>query len=610
MNRKYDAACVFGDFCKVKIENKPDSWNSALLNLYHWLLSNGGMEEAAHLLWTPQLFDPRPKCTKDVWKLFDDSNMGLLMGAASMSKSYTMGVRLFLEWTRDPKYTTVQVLGPSSDHLERNLFSHLVRLHQNATLPLPGEIGELFIGLDRRNRASSISGVIVPIGQHRKAGRLQGGKRFQRPKRHPVFGDMSRLFIFLDEIENIPEGIWSDIDNVLSQVEDGKESAKIFGAFNPTDPAAVVAERAEPTFGWAEIEPDKHYRWKSVRGWDVLRLDAMTSENVVSGKTIFPGLQTRSGINNITKNAGGVDSPGALSMVRAVYPKAGATLTVFQPGTLHRIKGDYIWYDKPSPLGGLDLALEGKANAVFSYGLFGAAVGRNHPPSLEYPNGRVEMYHNRHGETQPRFGLQMMAQFPLAKCATEEMYVQVVSTCTKLRIKPEHLCVDRTGSGTGVHDLLRSRWNMSCIGVNYSEGASEMKIMAEDLLTPKEEFERITTELWFASLRWAEFGYFLISPSVDMHKLSDQLQGRRYRVTGKKTRVESKKDYQGRGKDSPDEADSMTLLINAARVAFSVVLSMNNESEYLPDFGEDDEYYKGGARVDLTNRNDSLEDIL
>jgi hypothetical protein len=411
----------------------------------------------------------------------------------------------------------------------------------------------------------------------------------------------------LDEIENIPEGIWSDIDNVLSQVEEGKESAKIFGAYNPTDPAAKVAEKAEPAFGWAHLDPDKHYRWKSVRGWDVIRLDAMTCENVVKNKVIYPGLQTRTGIANIAKNAGGMDSPGALSMVRAVYPKAGATLNVYQPGTLHKMKGEYIWADKPTPIGGLDLALEGKANACFSYGMFGAVAGINIPPSIDFPNGKKVMFSNRHGETEPRFGLQLMAQFPLPKAATEEMYRNTVAMCNKLRIRPEHLCVDRTGSGTGVHDLLRSRWNLSAQGVNYSEGATEMKIMAEDLLTPKEEFERITTELWFASLRWAEFGYVMIHPSVEMTVLGDQLQSRRYRVTGKKTKVESKQDYKARGKDSPDEADSYTLLVHAARMAFSVVLSMNNDPDYQPDLDEDDEYYMGGARIDASNRNDSLE---
>jgi hypothetical protein len=609
MGRKYDAACVFGEFCGVKIQDKPDSWNAALLNLYHWLLSNDGMEEAAHLLWSPRLFDPRPGCTKDVWNLFDTSNMGLLMGAASMSKSYTMGVRLFLEWTRDPRYTTVQVLGPSADHLERNLFSHLVRLHQNATLPLSGEIGELFIGLDRRDRASSISGVIVPIGQHRKAGRLQGGKRFQRPKLHPTFGELTRLFIFLDEIENIPEGIWSDIDNILSQVEDNKASAKIFGAFNPTDPSARVAEKAEPSFGWGQLDPDKHYRWKSIRGWDVLRLDAMTCENVVSGKTIFPGLQTRSGIEKITRNAGGADAPGALSMVRAVYPKAGATLTVFQPGTLQKTRGEFIWYDTPTPVGGLDLALQGKANAVFSYGLFGRVVGSQVPPSIEYPNGHKVMFHNQHGDTEPRYGLQLMAQFPLPKGDTDAMYQEVVRTATKLRIRPEHLAVDRTGNGSGVHDLLRSRWSLACIGVNYSENATEQRILAEDLLTPLEEYQRIDSELWFAAQKWAEFGYLLIHPSVDTTKLHDQLQGRLYRVSGKKTRVESKADYKSRGKESPDEADSFTLSVHAVRVSFGVVLSMTNDPDYRPEMEDDDEYYLGGARVDVTNRNDTLDII-
>jgi hypothetical protein len=217
------------------------------------------------------------------------------------------------------------------------------------------------------------------------------------------------------------------------------------------------------------------------------------------------------------------------------------------------------------------------------------------------------MFTNKYGEGQPRYGLQLKAQFPLAKCATDEMYAQVVSTCIKLRIKPEHLCVDRTGSGTGVHDLLRSRWNLATQGINYSEGASEMKIMAEDLLTPKEEFQRIDSELWFTMLRWAEFDYLKITPGVDVTKLNDQLQGRRYRVSGKKTRVESKADYKSRGKDSPDEADSLSLMVMAARRAFSVVLSMNNDPEYLPDMGDDDEFYMGGARIDATNRNDSLE---
>jgi hypothetical protein len=218
------------------------------------------------------------------------------------------------------------------------------------------------------------------------------------------------------------------------------------------------------------------------------------------------------------------------------------------------------------------------------------------------------MFQNKYGDTEPRYGLQLVAQFPLPKGDTDQMYQEVIRTCTKLRIRPEHLAVDRTGNGSGVHDMLRSRWNMSCIGVNYSEGATEQRILAEDLMTPKEEHLRIDSELWFAAQKWAEFGYLLLSPSVEgLNKLHEQLQGRRYRVSGKKTRIESKDDYKSRGKDSPDEADSLTLLVHAVRRSFSMVLSMNNDPDYAPDMDDDDEFYLGGARIDPTNRNDSLE---
>lgn len=606
LGRKFEAASIFAKFCGVKLDDTNAAWDQMLLTLYHWLLNHGAMEEAATLLWSPRVFNPKPQATREVWQLFDDSNQGLIMGAASMSKSYTMGVRLFLEWTRDPEYTTVNVLGPSAGHLERNLFSHLVRLHKNASLPMPGKIGDMFIGLDRRDLATAISGVVIPIGNNKKAGRLQGAKRFQRKKPHPLFGNMSRLFIFLDEIENIPAGIWSDIDNLMSGVGEGKESIKIFGAYNPTDSSNIVREKAEPAFGWDNLDPDVHFRWKSVRGWDVLRLDAHQSENYKAGKTIFEGLQTKAGVDRIARNSGGVESPGYLSMVRAMYPRTGSTLVIFQPAVLGKLKAELIWADPPTPIGSVDLALEGKASAIFTYGQFGRAVGQTVPPTLDFPNGRKEMFRDKHGRSVPRYALQAMTQFSLPKGATEEMYRSIVDASMKLKIKPEHLCVDRTGNGAGVHDLLRSRWNLSVIGVNYSEGATERKIMAEDLLTPKEEFERITTELWFAAQRWAEFGFLRTHPTMDTFELFDQLGARRYLVSGKKTKVESKADYISRGRASPDEADSFTLLVHAARVSHDITLSMNHDRAYAPESEDDDDGWNP-QRIDPTNRFDSLE---
>jgi hypothetical protein len=186
--------------------NSIEAANQVLTFFLHDLMDHGGMAEAARMLWTPSQFTPEPQSVKELWDLWDTSDMALVMGAASMGKSFSLGARAFLEWVRDPEWTGIRVLGPSEKHLEANLFSHLVSLHASASLPMPGEIGELFIGISRRDQLAAITGVVIPKGNVRKAGRLQGGKRRPRLKVHPVFGPMSRMFIFIDEIENVPLG--------------------------------------------------------------------------------------------------------------------------------------------------------------------------------------------------------------------------------------------------------------------------------------------------------------------------------------------------------------------------------------------------------------------
>jgi hypothetical protein len=82
---------------------------------------------------------------------------------------------------------------------------------------------------------------------------------------------------------------------------------------------------------------------------------------------------------------------------------------------------------------------------------------------------------------------------------------------------------------------------------------------------------------------------------------------RMYRQQAGKTRVESKKDYISRGYESPDEADSLTLVINTVRVNAQVVIEMAGGAS-MP--GNDDYYgspYPDGCYIDPTNRTDTLD---
>jgi hypothetical protein len=594
---------------RVKIKDEKTAL-PVLQSYFHNLMENGGMTEAAQLLWTPNQFTPEPQSVQDVWQLYDDADMGLIMGAAKVGKSFSMGVRLFLEWTRDPEWTSIRVLGPSENHLEENLFSHMVALHKNASLPMPGEVGDLFIGLNRRDQISSIRGVVVPKGNTKKAGRLQGGHRRPRPAPHPVFGPLSRMFLFLDEIENIPNGIWLDVDNVLSEIEKEGGGFKIFGAYNPTNSTDEVAKRAEPAFGWSGLDEDKHFRWTSIRGWEVLRLDAERCENVLQGKVVFPGLQTREGLEKIARNAGGRNAPGYRTMGRGMYPAMGVEATVIPPGMLSSWRGEYIWYGEPQPVGAVDLALEGGDDAVYTLGKWGLASGVKWPPSLEYPTGRTVMFKDPRGQVAPRWGLQAEQQFVLPKGDTVAMKTSVMDVNRKAGVRPDFFGCDRTGHGAGAADLIRFEWSTAIHDVNYSEGASKDKLMAEDSKTCEEQYERMYSELWFATRMWGEFNYLLLNPSMDLSKLTQQLTNRRFKTSGGKAKVESKKDYESRGFGSPNEADSLTLLVHAARKGSGLVLSMRGDNVDVPGHEDEDNWpnnYPGGCRVDPSNSSDYLD---
>jgi len=545
--------------------DRPDQAQKTLQALLHWCLSEDHYADAAQLCWSPTLFTSEPACTRAVWNALDESSGLIVMGGASMSKSYGCGVYFMLDWAVDPEYTTVKVLGPSEQHLQDNLFSHLIELHRRSAIKLPGKEGDLFIGLDFRQRRSSISGVVIPLGK-KPAGRLQGAKRFPREVAHPKFGVLSRMRILLDEAENIPAGIWSDIDNVLSNSE-GNMGLKIACAFNPKNPALPLGIRGEPVNGWATFDKDKDCTWISSRNWRVVRLDGEKCENVVQKRILYPGLQTEEGLLKLAESSGGMTSASYMTFGRGCYPTEGVAFSVIPMSVLNKIKGTFIWEGIPRPVGGADLALEGGDRAVLATGLWGTAVGMILPPSLLNPKGLRVDFKNAQGRPRARFALQGTGFLTLERGETVSMARQVKRVCLELGIDPDWVCLDRTGHGAGVHDLVKEIWSDQVIGINYSESATEMKIMEEDTDRAIDEYDRIYSELWFALKRWAEFDIVKLLPTVDLTKndLTQQLAGRTFDPKLRK-KLDTKREFKmAHGGLSPDDADALTLMVHAVR---------------------------------------------
>lgn len=577
-----------------------------LQGLLTWTLSNRHYMDAAVLLWPKSMFlsSPVPLFTQRVWRALDSWDGVMFQGGASTSKTYACGVYYFLDWLADPLYTTVRVAGPSEEHLADNLFSHLVNLHQNAAIKLPGVIGDLMIGLDKRNRRSSIKGVVFPLGR-RPAGRLQGAKRFPRASRHPDFGPLSRLRVLLDEVEHMPPGVWSDLDNLLANTdEDHKEGLKIASAYNPKDPAGPCGIRAEPEKGHASVDPDKDDEWISKKGWLVVRLDGEKCENVVEGRTVFPGLQTRAGLARLEQSSGGKTSANYFTFGRGMFPRQGALFTVITPAAVAAARGTFMWQSPPRRVGGADLALEGGDKPVFALGELGLARGVKLAPSLEFPKGEERIFKDRYGNPIARWGLCCTGLFQLIPGDTLKIFEQLREMAYRAGVSPEWLAVDRTGHTAGVHDLIKNYWSPNVIGVNFSESPTDLKILEEDSKTAKEAYDRICSEIWFALSKWMSCGAFLIDPAVDLSEVIPQLTGRLYDPKVK-DKVESKRDYKHRNMgESPDEAEAISLLVHAVRQAGQIVPAMMESVSAGGSLEDDDDPFD--YRIGVTDRIDDL----
>lgn len=599
-NRQTSARLV-ADFLELRDPIKNDEHANIILSVFlQFLLDQQRYVDAATLLWTPNLFSGEPRSVKILWDAVFQNVATMVPGAASMGKSYSLGVWAYLDWRRDPAFTNIQIVGPSEKHLERNLFSHIAKLHRQAAIPGPGELVQLGITLDSVQRDSGIFGVVVPIGK-KSSGRLQGVKVVPRQTSHPQFGKLSRLRVILEEAENIPVGIFEDVSNILSNAR-GIETFKIVAPFNPKDPNGPCAQRCEPVEGWLSLDVETDEEWTSKRGWKVIRLDAYKSENVILGYEKFFGLQTKEGLEASIQNSGGVGTPGYYTMARGWFPPQGVDLAVIPQHLTNELFADFHFVESPRPVAGLDVALEGGDTAIYLLGRMGLASGYTLAPGpTQKPGekGALVTFRDAFGQPVRREVVQIDQIFPLPKGDTLKLVAEVKRVSQGAGVAGALLAVDRTGNGAGVHDLLVSSFSHAVKGVNGSSSPTERKIFEEDQKLPSDEYANLLSEMWYSVRKYIEYGFLKVSPGIPRDPLVNELTGRQALLAAKKTQVESKKAYKSRGNKSPDRADALTIMLHAVRL----------NSQGAPSFmGAANRDYEGPMpqRVGCTDRQERL----
>jgi hypothetical protein len=541
-----------------------------ILQFVQSLLDKDQFEASATILWGPDVYDWRPRSSRDTWRYLFDHDLVLVQGAGAMGKTFGAAAWFYLDWFRDPFYTNIKVISLTREHAERNIFASIKNFHRMALVkPEFQKADELVTSIQASSDAKQgIHLVAIPKGESGH-GTLRGfhpTPRFTQP--HGKWGRLSRTHVILDEAEEVPAGVWEGVNNIIStsDVNECRGRIKIFGASNPKDRTSDFGQRCEPVNGWGSIDCEEDFEWESKEGYHVLRLDAARCENVEQQKIVFAGLQTYQGFMGYMSRGRTAE---AMTMARGWFPEEGQAMMIITPAMMNNALGNLRFIGPVVPLAAFDLALEGNDQVICSYGRFGLC------------DGWTDQAGKFHEFKSSRNALQLDSQIPFPKRATLEQTHAIIKFCKSMRIKPNWLAVDRTGNGSGIHDSLCTLFGQEVMGVNYSWAASETRILGEDSKQANELYNGVVTELLFGLAKYLEFEYLKISPGFRNEQLVRQATGRRYKQVGQGlVRVESKGDYCKRTRSSsPDSLDSLAILVYLMRQRSGSIATMTEESK-------------------------------
>lgn len=560
-----------------------------LRQLFQRFLDSEKYLEAATLQWGEGMFNTEPESVVRVFDALRQGSMILLMGASSMSKTYAAGAFYLLDYLRDPYFTTVKLAAVNEDHLRKNLFAHVATLLRNCAIPTQYEFAirdsDLFIGIKDAGNEFGISGIAFKQSQE-TSGQFKGYKA--KPVRkipHAQFGVMSRLRVLGDEGQNWPGGPFKDFNSLVAS-KTGSELIKIAVAFNPETTSVHVVQLAEPEQGWNIEELDTLYDYESRAGWRVCRLDAARSENVIQKKVIYEGLQTYEGYISFLK-AGGDSSANYYCFARGFPPMKGSINTIIPPAWPQSQRGEATFIDNPVSCGAVDLAFMGKDSAQMAVGRWGLASGwRDHM-------GKYHVFEDRlnPGRNKPRHVLQVDQILPMQKHDdTIKMAQEIMAKAKMQGIRPEWLALDKTSIGLGTYSHLAMYWG-EVFGISWNEKSTERKILMEDQVGANEQCDGVMSEMWWAFRRWLDpsCNAILINPIIPPQPINTQFTSRRYSNggKGKGIKVESKEIYKARNQVSPDEADSIIMLVHVVR----------KNSDVIPGLVEQQEAPKGASQI-------------
>ena len=567
-----------GDYYKAVLTLTPrEHWNQVDANsdlkahystMFHLKLGEGNYESGLAMVLPEHRFSLRAQSARRVWELYRSETQLLIMGGGAVGKSFVLEACTWADWQRDPQNTLTNIVSVTKGHARANMFGQICKLHNEIgeVVYLVGEASKEKITIAGEADTSGIFLVGIADGDQ-GIGRLRGLHPTPRANPHPIFGNLTRCRTILDEADQIPRGIWTDLRNAFITAEtDDNEHIKILGAANPSDPNSEYGQRCEPRGGWLN-HSDDDVEWNSGRGWKIYRIDPAKTENVINRKTMpgCEGMQTYAGYLQATQDAGGEDTPGWWVMCRGMFPPTGHGSAIIGNNLLQRSVGEWAFDDVPTDIYSIDTALDGGDLPILTFGRSGPARRARMEVVTKHEDG-TETVSVEEVEIHPVARQVIQVDFQIALGRGDSIKVaENARDELPQDVNAFWVAVDGTGSGDGVKSALRRFIGMELMSIIYSERPTETKIMFDDDRVARAVYKNIRAELWYSMRRWLESRLILFSNvcEVDLYR---ELSGVRGGLIGGKYCVEKKDKYKNRNRGrSPDRAESCIQLVHLVR---------------------------------------------
>jgi hypothetical protein len=473
-----------------------------------------------------------------------------LAGAASMGKSFPVGLWIYLDWCAAPHCTSSWVATTTLGASEDRIWGIISKLWKCAS----NKIGNLVdyrhmivwggaAGDDEKDYRNAIKAIAFPPGS-------EGQKAIDTTRGRKN----DRIRVALDELPEMEMGAINIRQNLSSNDD------KVFiGIGNPSagdNPHTRWAmPKGQTSFDAVSADMEK---WETETGV-CLFYNGMKSPNFQAPPnepSPFPFLMDRKKQADILKMSYGDEN--SVDYVRNAigwWPKSGFAQTILTADVIRNADtySEPIWdHNDLIKIAGFDTAFTaGGDRCVLTVCKLGYVRGTSQKVMYLVNQEVIQIAAGQATE----FDVQVAAK--------------VVELCRKHEVTPSKFGMDVSGDGGRIGQAIMREWlrhdkDGSSIALISSMGRPTDRIAADvDKRPCTEVYDRLISEYWYQSFHG--FKARVIYGVEASGELGRELCLRRYRTKSKKISVETKDDYKARTGFSPDLADSFLYALEMSR---------------------------------------------